>query len=62
MQICKLKGITDLEELTGKKTLQDLIGDYVVKPPGKPTLVPESDKRKPFNSVKFEEVKDNEQH
>ena len=61
-QICELKGITALEELAGKKTLQSLIGDYVIKPPGKPTLVPESDSRKPFNSLKFEEVKDNEQH
>jgi len=55
-QICKLKGITDLEDQVGTKTFAELVGDYIVKPPGKPTLVPESDKRKPFNSIKFKEV------
>ena len=57
-QICKLKGITDLEDLAGKKGLAELIGDYIVKPPGKPTLVPESDKREQLNSIKFTEVKE----
>lgn len=59
-QICKLKGITDLEEVTGKSTLQTLIGDYIVKPQGKPTLAPEDDKRKPYTDLKFTEVKENE--
>ena len=59
-QVCKLKGITDLEELTGEKTLADMIGDYIVKPPGKPTLVPESDKRPVYSDIKFTEVKENE--
>lgn len=59
-QVCKLKGITDLEDLVGKSTLQTLIGEYIVKPQGKPTLVPESDKREPLNSLKFDEVKENE--
>jgi hypothetical protein len=36
-QICKLRGITDLEELAGEKTLKEMIGDYIIKPPGKPT-------------------------
>ena len=54
---CKLIGITDLEELVGKKQLE-LIGDHIVKPQGKPTLVPESDKRPPFNDIKFAEVKE----
>lgn len=57
-KICKLKGITDLEDLVGAKMLNDLIGDYIVKPPGKPTLVPESDKRQPIDSIKFTEVKE----
>lgn len=58
-QVCKLKGITDLESLVGKNTLKELIGEYIVKPQGNPTLVPESDKRKPLNSMNFEEVKEN---
>ena len=60
-QVCKLKGLTDLEELTGKNTLADMIGDYIVKPPGKPTLVPESDKRPVYSNIKFTEVKENEE-
>jgi hypothetical protein len=56
-QITKLKGIGDLEELVGKKRLTELIGKYIEKPEGKPTLVPESDKRKEYNKFKvFEEV------
>ena len=56
-QTMKLKGIGDLEDLVGIKKLNELIGKYIVKPDGKPTLVPESDKRKEFNEFKvFEEV------
>lgn len=39
-------GITDLEKLIGgKKKLTDLIGGFIEKPQGKPTLVPADDKR-----------------
>ena len=41
----KLKGIGDIEKLVGKKEFQDLLGEWVEKPKGDPTLVPESDKR-----------------
>lgn len=41
----KLKGITDLEKLIGKKKFPEVLGDLVIKPTGEPTLVPESDKR-----------------
>lgn len=40
-----LKGLTDLEKVVGKKQLTELVGDYIVKPNGKPVLVTESDKR-----------------
>ena len=30
----KLKGITDIEKLLGKKTFAEVLGSYVVKPPG----------------------------
>lgn len=41
----KLIGIPAAEKLVGKKNLQPLLGDQIVIPQGKPTLVPESDKR-----------------
>ena len=37
--------ITEMEKLMGKKAFAEIIGSLVYKPPGKPTLVPESDKR-----------------
>ena len=49
-------GLTALEKLCGKKKLTELIGQYITKPSGKPTLVPESDKRKAFSKKKLEEM------
>lgn len=37
--------ITEMERLMGKKTFAEILGELVYKPPGKPTLVPVSDKR-----------------
>lgn len=47
----ELKGISDLEKVVGKKKFNELCGEYIVKPQGKPTLVPESDKRPPLNAA-----------
>lgn len=41
----KLKTITALEKQLGKKRFTELFDQYIVKPAGKPTLVPVSDKR-----------------
>lgn len=41
----KLKGLTDIEKLVGKKEFPKLLGPHIIKPIGKPTLAPESDKR-----------------
>jgi len=41
-----LIGISDMEKLLGKKKFAETLGSLVEKPPGKPTLVQLSDKRK----------------
>jgi DNA-binding protein YbaB len=41
----ELKTLTELEKLMGKKAFNEACGQYVMKPEGKPTLVPRSDKR-----------------
>lgn len=47
----KLWGITAMEKLLGKTKFGELLKGLVVKPAGKPTLVPESDKRPEINSI-----------
>lgn len=47
----KLTGISNMESAIGKKEVNRLLGDYVIKPQGKPTLVPVTDKRPEFNSI-----------
>ncbi len=46
-----LLGITDMEKLLSKKGFEELLSDLVVKPQGKPALVPESDKRPEWSSA-----------
>lgn len=43
--------ITGYEKLCGKKKFGELAQSLIIKPQGKPTLAPESDKRQPFNSA-----------
>ncbi len=46
----KLYGISAMEKIVGKKKLTETLGDLIVKPAGKPVLVPESDKREAINT------------
>lgn len=58
----ELKGITDMTKLLGKSRFDELLGGLVIKPEGKPVLVPESDKRPELNTVdKIKEEFDSEQ-
>ena len=41
----KLVSISQIEKLLGKKAVQEKLSDVIVKPQGKPTLVPDTDKR-----------------
>lgn len=47
----KLKTITAMEKLVTKKAFTAILGDLIIKPQGKPTLVPVSDKRQEWNSA-----------
>ena len=38
--------LTAVEKLLGKKEFAELLADQIIKPPGKPTLAPETDNRK----------------
>ena len=46
-----LLGITAMEKLITKKTFDSLLSNLVIKPAGKPTLVPDSDKRSEYNTA-----------
>lgn len=46
-----LLGITAMEKLLGKHKMEALIAPYITKPPGAPTLVPETDPRTAINTA-----------
>ena len=47
----KMLGITAMTALLGKKKFNELLGDLIHKAPGKPTIVPEDDKRPEINTA-----------
>ena len=47
----KLLGLTAMEKLVGKKKLTETLGELIVKPAGKPVLVPQTDKRPEINAA-----------
>ena len=49
-----LIGITEMEKLMGKKKFNEILGNYVYKPDGKVTLVPDSDKREAVKTATAE--------
>ena len=60
----KLIGLTDMEKLLTKHVFKETLGDYIIKPPGKPTLAPSFDKRPELQSadsakLDFAEILDN---
>jgi hypothetical protein len=53
--VSKMAGLGILEKLVGKSNFDELLGEHVIKPPGKPTIVPETDKRPEFGLNKAKE-------
>lgn len=47
----KVLGVTAMQKLLGKSRFEELLAPYIEKPQGKPTLVPESDKRPAINTA-----------
>ncbi len=48
----KIMGITNMTKMLGKEKFNELLGDFVERPQGKPTLVPEDDNRPEMNTAK----------
>ena len=46
-----LLGVGDLEKRMGRKRFGEVLGKFIVKPVGAPTLVPETDARKPYSDA-----------
>ena len=46
-----IKSVSSMEKWLGKSKFKSILGDLVIKPPGKPTLVPVDDPRQEFNSA-----------
>ena len=46
-----LLGVGDLEKRLGRKKFNEVLGKFIVKPAGAPTLVPETDPRKPYSDA-----------
>ena len=46
-----LLGVGDLEKRMGRKRFGEVLGKFIVKPAGAPTLVPETDSRKPYSDA-----------
>ena len=49
-----------MQKLLGKSRFDELLSAYIEKPQGKPTLVPESDKRPVMNNAKTDFMEEND--
>jgi hypothetical protein len=55
----KLLGVTAMQKLLGKSRFEELLAAFIEKPQGKPTLVPECDKRSVMNTAKIDFMEEN---
>ena len=56
----KVLGVTAMQKLLGKSRFDEILAAYIEKPQGKPTLVPESDKRPAINTAKNDFMEEND--
>lgn len=56
----KVLGVTAMQKLLGKSRFDELLATHIEKPQGKPTLVPESDKRPAMNTAKNDFMEEND--
>ena len=56
----KVLGVTAMQKLLGKSRFDELLAVYIEKPQGKPTLVPDSDKRPVMNTAKNDFMEEND--
>ena len=56
----KVLGVTAMQKLLGKSRFDELLAALIEKPQGKPTLVPESDKRPVMNTAKSDFMEEND--
>jgi hypothetical protein len=56
----KVLGVTAMQKLLGKSRFDELLAAYIEKPQGKPTLVPDSDKRPVMNTAKNDFMEEND--
>ena len=56
----KVLGVTAMQKLLGKSRFDELLTAYIEKPQGKPTLVPDSDKRPAMNTAKNDFMEEND--
>ena len=54
----KLLGLTEMQKRLGKSKFEELLGSLIHRPQGKPTLVPESDKRPAITTAKADFYED----
>lgn len=55
----KVLGVTAMQKLLGKTRFEELLSAFIEKPQGKPTLVPESDKRPAMHTAKSDFQEEN---
>ena len=54
----KVLGVTAMQKMLGKSRFDELLSPYIEKPQGKPTLVPDTDKRQAINTAKNDFTED----